>query len=385
MRALNLEMRITSGLALRTLRLAVAVAGISLVILALVADAVGLGSAGFGPAQSLLLLVGIGIVVMAAVGKRQICEAFIIWASRGLLGFVLLIPVLTFLHFPVDVDDPLNRDNERTAELFYEDSYTPSTDGQNSKYVEVAREAAEHANVNEEVARFVEEYHLKEKRVLEIGAGSGTLQDLVEDYTGLDIAESARRFFHKPFVHGSATALPFEEAEFDAIWTIWVLEHVPNPERALAEMRRVLKHKGLIYLAPAWNCFPWAAEGCNARPYGELDWSGKIIKASIPVMTHGKVQLLHRIPTRALRLAYASWISGPTRLRYRKLDANFDNYWEADSDAINSIDSHEALLWFTSRGDQCLNCKDGFSSDHSKMIIEVNKPPARGADTGQLN
>jgi hypothetical protein len=28
----------------------------------------------------------------------------------------------------------------------------------------------------------------------------------------------------------------------------------------------------------------------------------------------------------------------------------------SDSDAVNSMDSFEAYLWFTSRGDQCLNC-----------------------------
>lgn len=294
---------------------------------------------------------------------------------------LVLIPVfLTFLHLPMDVDGPPNRDSESAAELFYENAYSPasnedhSSDDQTTKYVRAARAAAEHLNVKEEVARFVDEHGLKDKRVLEIGAGSGTLQDLVVDYTGLDISESARRFFHKPFVNGSATALPFEEDEFDAIWTIWVLEHVPNPEHALAEMRRVLKHKGLIYLQPAWNCSPWAAEGYAVRPYADFDWSGKIIKASLPIRALPEFQLLYRAPTKALRLAYASLVGGPTQLRYRRLDANFDYYWVPDSDAVNSIESYEAALWFTSRGDSCLNCKAPFGEQDNKLIIEVHKP-----------
>src|SRR5262245_45610247 len=50
--------------------------------------------------------------------------------------------------------------------------------------------------------------------------------------------KTAARHYHKRFVHGTATAMPFEENTFDAIWTVWVLEHIPNPETALSEMRR---------------------------------------------------------------------------------------------------------------------------------------------------
>jgi len=49
---------------------------------------------------------------------------------------------------------------------------------------------------------------------------------------------------------------------------------------------------------------------------------------------------------------------GPTSLRYKRLQPNYDHYWINDSDAVNSIDSYEATLWFLSRGDECLNCGD---------------------------
>jgi hypothetical protein len=49
---------------------------------------------------------------------------------------------------------------------------------------------------------------------------------------------------------------------------------------------------------------------------------------------------------------------GPTTLRYKRLQPNYDHYWINDSDAVNSIDSYEAALWFLSRGDECLNCGD---------------------------
>ena len=42
--------------------------------------------------------------------------------------------------------------------------------------------------------------------------------------------------------------------EFDVVWSVWTLEHIPNPEQALREIRRVTKDKGFIYLEPAWYC-----------------------------------------------------------------------------------------------------------------------------------
>lgn len=63
--------------------------------------------------------------------------------------------------------------------------------------------------------------------------------------------------------------MPFPDNSFDAAWSIWVLEHVPNPESALAKMRRVVKPGGLIYLMRAWLCTNWAAQGYSVRPFME--------------------------------------------------------------------------------------------------------------------
>jgi len=62
----------------------------------------------------------------------------------------------------------------------------------------------------------------------------------------------------------------------------------------------------------------------------------------------------HVIPTRILRLAASKL--GPTRFHYTRLNPNYETYWTADSDAVNSMDRFEAALWFISRGDECLNC-----------------------------
>ncbi len=202
---------------------------------------------------------------------------------------------------------------------------------------------------------FIERYDLQDKKCLEVGCGRGAFQDVVQDFSGVDISSAAGRHLHKPFSQASATHLPFEGDSFDAAWSYAVLEHVPGPEKALAEMRRVIKPNGYLLLAPAWQCRPWAAEGFAVRPYTDFDWHGKLVKASIPLRNSVALRALSIFPRRALRTASYLFSRNATEFNYRELDANFEHYWMSDSDAVNSMDPYEAILWFVSRGDICLS------------------------------
>ena len=245
--------------------------------------------------------------------------------------------------------------------------------GHDSPHVKSSANARFIFRIEERVGNFVKRYDLRDKAILEIGSGNGYLQDMVKNYTGLDIASTLARHYHKKFVVGSATALPFPDNSFDAIWSIWVFEHVPNPEQAFAEARRVIKDGGVMFLLPAWNVPPWARTGYNIRPYEDLKWWEKVVKATIPLRASITFQAVSTIPVRAVRAAVAGF--GPTRLRYRRLEPNYERYWQADSDAVNSIDSHEAVLWFTTRGDECLSCRDSIilPLDGDALIVRVNK------------
>lgn len=55
-------------------------------------------------------------------------------------------------------------------------------------------------------------------------------------------------------VRGTAYSLPFEDESFDRIIAAEVLEHLPQDERAMAELFRVLKPGGLIAVTvPRWG------------------------------------------------------------------------------------------------------------------------------------
>jgi SAM-dependent methyltransferase len=299
------------------------------------------------------------------------------------VGALIIIVVNSILHFPYDVDVPLSQQQVEAARKYYTEAYRkPASENQErseyeTKYIRVAEAAANDFRIEEQVSAFVKRFNLSDQPVLEIGSGRGYLQDAAQNYTGLDISPSVARFYHKKFVLGSATAMPFPDNSFEAIWSIWVFEHVPNPEQAFREARRVMRDNGVLFLFPAWNCTSWAADGYEVRPYSDFGVAGKLIKASIPLRSSQLFKVMTLVPNRIVRRFIARF--GPTRLRYRRLNPNYEKYWVRDSDAVNSIDSHEAILWFLSRGDECLNCDDAsvfLPMGSVPFIIRVHKSAA---------
>ncbi len=308
------------------------------------------------------------------------------WLRRFALRLAVVaaaaIVLVAATNFPYDVDKPLSAEELAKNRNYYAEAYRKGAEQAeqpatvyDTRYVQIAARAAEAHHVDAMVARFVNTYGLRQGAMLDIGSGRGYLQDVVENYTGLDISSSVGRFYHKRFVLGSATAMPFADDSFDGGWSIWVLEHVPNPEQALAEMRRVMKNNAVFLWYPAWNCRPWFAQGYQVRPFSDFDWRGKLIKASIPLRDSDAFLNVERASIRGLRSTAAAF--GPTRLHYRLLEPNYKVYWQCDSDALNDIDRYEAMLWFRSRGDECLNC-DGpagsiWQKDIPGLVIRVRK------------
>jgi SAM-dependent methyltransferase len=271
------------------------------------------------------------------------------------VGVYALIYLAIIIHFyPSRTDPPEAIHFQPTPEqqVFYDEAF----DSRQARYDSIVRSVAERMHIREQFEKFVAAGKLSGARVLEVGSGAGALQDVVADYTGLDISATARSRYHKPFVQADARAIPFADGEFDMVWTVWVLEHVPNPEQALREMRRVLKPGGVLILDPAWLCSDLAANGYPVRPYSDFGLGGKLIKATVPIQTSMSFQAMYMLPIRVSRLLSWKLLGGPTAFHYRPLEANYKDYWMGDSDAVNSFDLFEAYLWFESRGDRCINC-----------------------------
>jgi demethylmenaquinone methyltransferase/2-methoxy-6-polyprenyl-1,4-benzoquinol methylase len=59
-------------------------------------------------------------------------------------------------------------------------------------------------------------------------------------------ARLSERGHEAEFRPGEVTRLPYADGQFDVVLAAHVIEHVPDPEMALAEMHRVLKPGGLV-------------------------------------------------------------------------------------------------------------------------------------------
>lgn len=89
-------------------------------------------------------------------------------------------------------------------------------------------------------------------RVLEVGANRGEHLAFVRhgwsEYVMLDLVNRMRSDLPDGacFVAGDAHALPFPNGHFDRTIMTCVLHHLSDPERAMAELRRVTRPGGLI-------------------------------------------------------------------------------------------------------------------------------------------
>jgi ubiquinone/menaquinone biosynthesis C-methylase UbiE len=99
--------------------------------------------------------------------------------------------------------------------------------------------------------------------VLEIGCGRGAGIEVIFrqfgaahvyglDLDPLQIERARKRLESKyagrvSFMQGDAEQLPFADASFDAVFDFGALHHVPNWQRSIAEVRRVLKPGGKFF------------------------------------------------------------------------------------------------------------------------------------------
>jgi len=176
----------------------------------------------------------------------------------------------------------------------------------------------------------------------------------------------------------SAETIPFPSESVSFLLTVATLEHVPDPAAAFDEIDRLLVPGGVAFVAPAWHCRWWAADGIPVRPYRDLSNKQKFVKLLLPILDSVLVRGVSALPRRAARRLFWMAFRKPVSLRFTSIRANYDTFWMSDSDACSSIDSHEGILFFESRGYEfLLPHKSGISRLFFRAgPIIVRKPSA---------
>ena len=107
-------------------------------------------------------------------------------------------------------------------------------------------------------SRLLEDAPLKSGKILDIGCGQGELSELfldlpaVDEVHGIGLAINSynipKRIIEKglKLTESSVEKMPFSDETFDVVIASHVLEHVPNMQLALKEIRRVMKEGGIF-------------------------------------------------------------------------------------------------------------------------------------------
>lgn len=125
------------------------------------------------------------------------------------------------------------------------------------------------------------EHHLQpHQHVLDLGAGAGELcryelKGRVKRLVGIDLDP---RVTSNPLldegVIGDLCQLPFPDQSFDVAFAIYVLEHIAEPDRFIAEVSRVLKPGG-TFLCLTPNRFHYVSLIASLTPHSFHEWINK--------------------------------------------------------------------------------------------------------------
>ena len=93
----------------------------------------------------------------------------------------------------------------------------------------------------------------KDKRILDVGCGTGIAADFFRCKIGIDpseklIAIAKKKFPKIKFILGNAENLPFKENEFDAVISVTAIQNFGDIAKGLSEIRRVGREFVLTFL-----------------------------------------------------------------------------------------------------------------------------------------
>jgi len=142
--------------------------------------------------------------------------------------------------------------NENDLHKYYDsEEYISHTDGKGSLFERLYQFIKKFALKNK--ISLINQLHPSKGKLLDIGAGTGDFLALSKvngwEITGIEPSTKAKAIAEKKGVAFAISTEVLEKNSFDVI-TMWhVLEHVPDVEKQITELKRLLKPDGTIIIA----------------------------------------------------------------------------------------------------------------------------------------
>jgi ubiquinone/menaquinone biosynthesis C-methylase UbiE len=241
---------------------------------------------------------------------------------------------------------------------FYNDQFSnSSTSGENP---EILPEALSTVPIEmKTVVEFLQANLTQEAVVIELGGSkfqrrSGFPFYFFNNYLPLDISQSSMiAYAHKygrDSIACNAEKLPFKDNSIDTIFTHTFLEHPMRPDRVVSEIHRVLRPGGYVVHCDAWHCRWWKRFGIyKVKPFASLNFHEKVIWMASAVSEFKLIRIPLIIMRRFIMLLY-NLILPQKKLKYRKLQPNYDLHLYIDEDAASNIDPVDIALFYKNNG-----------------------------------
>ena len=168
-------------------------------------------------------------------------------------------------------------------------------------------------------------------RVLDVGCGTGSLTFTVPQIakvasvTGIDLTEAYVEFArsrntnpHITFRAADARSLPFEDNSFDRAFSMLVLQFIPDANRAVSEMRRVVQPGGTV-AAAVWDAY-------GGTPHMRMVWDiAAVLDPSIERYSFRPLSQPNEMANLWRDLGFVD--VEQTSLLIRMEFSGFDDYW----------------------------------------------------------
>ena len=180
---------------------------------------------------------------------------------------------------------------QRVSADEYRDKIKDVYDGRKGALLATASKVSLHIQLGRRLMR-TRKFDLRGlKSILDVGSGAGQIAGHLLEFADADaeitctdlsaqMLRRARNRLKSPrpsFVVADVTSMPFADGSFDCITCGYVLEHVPDPEKGLSELARVLRPGGRMLLlttedtfSGAWTSRLWYCRTYNRQHLMEL-------------------------------------------------------------------------------------------------------------------